>query len=363
MSRPDIEAYLASLGESGHAPFSIRRVVSAIRGFHRFMLLERLCDSHPAANLVLPKRSERLPDVISRKEAFELLDAPFAQGKEPRPQARKDGVLDYRGVACFYRDKAILELLYGCGLRVSELCGLDLRDVCLDEEMLRVVGKGSKERLVPILGTAKDALTNYLNAWRATLAARGNHGPAVFLSVRGSRITRQAVHALVERYGRYVGIKERVLCPDTTVELLIPDMQGREDLLDIILAERPDVLNHNVETVPSLYFKVRPQANFERSLAVLRYAKEKGFKTKSGIMVGLGEREDEVIDVMKRLREGDCDMLTVGQYLQPTSRHIAVHEYVTPETFEFYRVKALELGFARVASGPFVRSSYKAEAL
>ena len=207
VSRPDIEAYLAALGESGHAPSSIRRVVSAIRGFHRFMLLERLCDSHPAANLVLPKRSERLPDVISRKEAFELLDAPFAQGKEPRPQARKDGALDYRGVACFYRDKAILELLYGCGLRVSELCGLDLRDVCLDEEMLRVVGKGSKERLVPILGTAKDALTNYLNAWRATLAARGSHGPAVFLSVRGSRITRQAVHALVERYGRYVGIK------------------------------------------------------------------------------------------------------------------------------------------------------------
>ena len=207
VSRPDIEAYLAALGESGHAPSSIRRVVSAIRGFHRFMLLERLCDSHPAANLVLPKRSERLPDVISRKEAFELLDAPFAQGKEPRPQPRKDGVLDYRGVACFYRDKAILELLYGCGLRVSELCGLDLRDVCLDEEMLRVVGKGSKERLVPILGTAKDALTNYLNAWRATLAARGSHGPAVFLSVRGSRITRQAVHALVERYGRYVGIK------------------------------------------------------------------------------------------------------------------------------------------------------------
>ena len=140
-------------------------------------------------------------------------------------------------------------------------------------------------------------------------------------------------------------------------------MQGREDLLDIILAEHPDVLNHNVETVPSLYFKVRPQADFDRSLAVLRYAKEKGFKTKSGIIVGLGEREDEVIDVMKRLREGDCDMLTVGQYLQPTSRHIAVYEYVTPETFEFYRVKALELGFARVASGPFVRSSYKAEAL
>ena len=155
----------------------------------------------------------------------------------------------------------------------------------------------------------------------------------------------------------------RAQCPETTVELLIPDMQGREDLLDIILAERPDVLNHNVETVPSLYHKVRPQADFERSLAVLRYAKGKGFKTKSGIMVGLGEREDEVIAVMERLREGDCDMLTVGQYLQPTAQHIAVYEYVTPETFERYRAKALELGFARVASGPFVRSSYKAEAL
>ncbi|RRD64208.1 lipoyl synthase [Fretibacterium sp. OH1220_COT-178] len=155
----------------------------------------------------------------------------------------------------------------------------------------------------------------------------------------------------------------RAQCPETTIELLIPDMQGREDLLDIILAERPDVLNHNVETVPSLYHKVRPQADFERSLAVLRYAKSKGFKTKSGIMVGLGEREDEVIAVMERLREGDCDMLTVGQYLQPTAQHIAVYEYVTPETFERYRAKALELGFARVASGPFVRSSYKAEAL
>ena len=91
-------------------------------------------------------------------------------------------------------------------------------------------------------------------------------------------------------------------------------MQGREDLLDVILAERPEVLNHNVETVPALYPRVRPQADFERSLGVLRYAKSKGFKTKSGIMVGLGEREDEVIDVMRRLREGDCDMLTVGQY-------------------------------------------------
>lgn len=207
VSRPDIEAYLASLGESGRASSSIRRAVSAIRGFHRFMLLERLCDSHPAANLVLPKRSERLPDVISREKAFELLDAPFAQGKEPRPQPRKNGTLDYMGVACFHRDKAILELLYGCGLRVSELCGLDLCDAHLDEEALRVVGKGSKERLVPILGTAKDALANYLDAWRATLAARGTHASAVFLSVRGSRITRQAVHALVERYGRHVGIE------------------------------------------------------------------------------------------------------------------------------------------------------------
>lgn len=149
--------------------------------------------------------------------------------------------------------------------------------------------------------------------------------------------------------------------PDTTIELLIPDMSGKEELLDIILETKPDVLNHNVETVPELYSKVRPAANFLRSIKVLDYSKKKGLKTKSGIMVGFGETEEQVVNVFSALRKADCDMLTVGQYLQPTKLHIPVTEYVTPEQFEKYREIALKKGFKRVNSGPLVRSSYHAE--
>lgn len=151
--------------------------------------------------------------------------------------------------------------------------------------------------------------------------------------------------------------------PETTIELLIPDMSGREELLDIILETRPDVLNHNVETVPSLYPKVRPAADFMRSIRVLEYAKKKGMKTKSGIMVGLGETEEQVIEVFKALRSVDCDMVTVGQYLQPTKFHIQVKEYVHPKQFDRYRDIAFQMGFKRVNSGPLVRSSYHAEAI
>ena len=149
--------------------------------------------------------------------------------------------------------------------------------------------------------------------------------------------------------------------PETTVELLIPDMSGKEDLLDIILETKPDVLNHNIETIPEFYPKVRPAANFMRSINVLHYAKSKGFKTKSGIMVGFGEKEEQVVKAFKALRDVDCDMLTVGQYLQPTKQHIKVTEYVSPEQFERYKDIALEMGFKRVNSGPLVRSSYHAE--
>lgn len=151
--------------------------------------------------------------------------------------------------------------------------------------------------------------------------------------------------------------------PETTIELLIPDMSGREELLDIILETNPDVLNHNVETVPELYSKVRPAADFMRSIKVLEYAKKKGMKTKSGIMVGLGETEEQVIEVFKALRSVDCDMVTIGQYLQPTKFHIAVKEYVHPKQFDRYRDIAFQMGFKRVNSGPLVRSSYHAEAI
>lgn len=155
----------------------------------------------------------------------------------------------------------------------------------------------------------------------------------------------------------------RKVAPDVTIELLIPDMQGNKELIDIILDSEPNVLNHNVETVPELYNKVQPMANFERSIGVLEHTKKTkpNMRTKSGMMVGLGETKEQVINVFKKLREVDCDMITLGQYLQPSKKHIPVEEYVTPEQFDEYKEIALEMGFKKVESGPFVRSSYFAE--
>lgn len=151
--------------------------------------------------------------------------------------------------------------------------------------------------------------------------------------------------------------------PDVSIELLIPDMQGREDLIDIIIDSEPDVLNHNIETIPEFYEKVRPQAIFERSIGLLEYVRKRkpNMSTKTGMMLGFGETEEQVIETFKRLREVDCDMLTLGQYLQPSTSHIDVVEYVTPEQFKRYEEIAYEMGFKRVASGPLVRSSYYAE--
>ncbi|HQC15668.1 lipoyl synthase [Mesotoga prima] len=151
-------------------------------------------------------------------------------------------------------------------------------------------------------------------------------------------------------------------CPDTTIELLIPDLNGNWKALERIVREHPDVLNHNVETVPSLYVSVRPGATYERSIGLLRRVKEidSSIITKSGIMVGLGEDEDEVKSVIDDLIGAGCRMLTIGQYLQPSHKHLPVVEYITPEQFESYRIFALERGFSFVASGPLVRSSYHA---
>ena len=157
----------------------------------------------------------------------------------------------------------------------------------------------------------------------------------------------------------------RRAAPKVSIELLIPDMQGNKDLIDIIIDSEPNILNHNVETVPELYDEVRPMAIFERSVELLDYVKKTKpeMKTKSGIMLGLGETKEQVIEVLKRLREVDCDMLTLGQYLQPTTSHIPVVEYITPEQFDEYKEIALSMGFKRVASAPLVRSSYYAEDL
>ncbi len=153
----------------------------------------------------------------------------------------------------------------------------------------------------------------------------------------------------------------RISVPGCRVEVLIPDFKGDEDALSLVLDAKPDILNHNVETVPGLYRRVRPQANYQQSLEVLDRAKRKGFVTKTGMMLGIGERTDEVVEVMKEIRQVNCDILTLGQYLQPTKDHLPVDRYVHPDEFRMLKLKGLEVGFRHVESGPLVRSSYHAE--
>ena len=183
-----VEEHVAELSASGLAASSVERAASAVTGSHRLRHPDETAQTHPPADLPLPAKPARLPDVISREDAARLLDQPFP--------ATPAGL----------RDHAVLEVLYGCGLRASELCGLDERTVLLDEGVLRVFGKGSKERVVPILGAAADALGRYLDRGRGALAGR-RPCPAVFLNARGGRLSRQSVHAIVEKYGRVVGIR------------------------------------------------------------------------------------------------------------------------------------------------------------
>jgi lipoic acid synthetase len=148
---------------------------------------------------------------------------------------------------------------------------------------------------------------------------------------------------------------------DTTVEILIPDFRGIEEAFEIIMKNPPDILNHNLETVPRLYKVVRPQAKYERSLSLIKWFKEKGLKTKSGIMVGIGEEPDEVLNLMNDLVFHGCDILTIGQYLQPTKNHLPVDRFVTPDEFAMYKEEGLRKGFRIVESSPLVRSSYHAD--
>jgi lipoic acid synthetase len=158
-------------------------------------------------------------------------------------------------------------------------------------------------------------------------------------------------------------IKEiKALKSDMVVEVLIPDFRGSLMALETVVKAKPEILNHNVETVPRLYSEVRPEALYERSLELLSRVKsiDNSVLTKSGIMVGLGEKEEEVIQVFKDLRTAGCDFLTIGQYLAPSTKHYPVVEYITPELFQRYKEIALSLGFSFVASAPLVRSSYNA---
>lgn len=189
VSRQDVEAFAEELWGLGFAPASVERNLSAVKGFHRFMVTEQVTDAFPTADLPLPKKPAHLPDVISVDQANALLDQPFPQ------------------TAAGQRDRTILEVLYGCGLRVSELTGLDMASVYLAEEVVRVFGKGSKERIVPLVGSARAAMGEYLDTWRPQLVRVGRPVSAVFLNQRGGRLSRQSVHTICERYGRLVGIE------------------------------------------------------------------------------------------------------------------------------------------------------------
>ena len=192
VARSDVEDFIAARREAGYAGSTIDREVSAVKGLHRFLVREGATSNHPTATVRLPRKDERLPEFLTVEQARALLGQPF-----PNTDAGA-------------RNRAVLEALYGCGLRVSELCGLDLQDLYLDDEFLRVTGKGSKDRLVPIAGTARAALSAYIDGGaREGLAAHAPRGStsAVFLNQRGGRLTRQTVHALCERYGRAVGIE------------------------------------------------------------------------------------------------------------------------------------------------------------
>ncbi|KPK26181.1 MAG: lipoyl synthase [Nitrospira bacterium SG8_3] len=149
--------------------------------------------------------------------------------------------------------------------------------------------------------------------------------------------------------------------PTCTVEVLIPDFQGRQADVEVVMQAKPDILNHNIETVPRLFPSIRPQGKYGRSLDVLQWARAMGGRTKSGLMTGLGESDDEIRQVMRDLREVECEILTIGQYLQPTLQHTPVSRYSTPEEFEAFKQEGMALGFQHVESGPLVRSSYHAE--
>ena len=153
----------------------------------------------------------------------------------------------------------------------------------------------------------------------------------------------------------------RQLSPDCTIEVLIPDFEGNETALAIVCAEKPEILNHNIETVRRLFPAIRPQGKYQRSIELLGKAKQLGMRTKSGLILGMGETMDEAREVMRDLRSVGCDIMTIGQYLQPTRDHLPVARFYDPSEFVVLKEEGRALGFTHVESGPLVRSSYHAE--
>lgn len=275
ITRRVVEEYLSYVATLDKAPSSVQRCVSAIKSFHRFMVIEQICTAHPTADIALPKKPALLPQVLSHAEVERLLDEPFLQELQPAAHTTKQGKTTMTKAACFWRDKAILELLYGCGLRVSELCNLTCDNVSRTDEVLRVIGKGSKERVVPLIGSALAAYTRYVDTWRAELYNPQHSNHAVFLSVRGSAISRQAVFALVEKYGRMVGI--RGLHPHTlrhtyATHLLEGGMDLRivQELLGHASIATTQLYTHiDISHIRSEYLLAHPRAHVSREHTAL----------------------------------------------------------------------------------------------
>ena len=153
----------------------------------------------------------------------------------------------------------------------------------------------------------------------------------------------------------------RQLSPDCTIEVLIPDFEGNETALATVCAEKPEILSHNIETIRRLFPAIRPQGKYQRSIELLGKAKQFGMRTKSGVILGMGETIDEARDLMRDLRSAGCDIVTIGQYLQPTRQHLPVARFYDPDEFALLKEQGMALGFSHVESGPLVRSSYHAE--
>ena len=228
-TREDVSAFEASLLDAGMAASTVKRAVSALKGLYRFLVREGRVESNPCSTLSLPKVPERLPDVLSVAQAEELLSQEFP--------ATPAGL----------RDHAMLEVLYGCGVRASELVALDVADVMLDEGCLRVVGKGDKERIVPISGLAARAVATYLQEGRPALARNGKLEGALFLNARGGRLSRQTLHAVVTRAGLGIGIAN--LHPHTLRHSFATHMlEGGADLRVI-----QDILGHADISTTQIY--------------------------------------------------------------------------------------------------------------
>ncbi len=245
VTRELVREHVSALQEVGLAPTTVERAVSAMKGFHRFMVAERICDEHPTADLPLPRKPAHLPDVLSREEAAALVaESNFAYTDNPAISPLRNA----KARSALQRDRTILEVLYGCGLRVSELVGLDLREVMLDEEVVRVLGKGSKERIVPIMGSAARAMGEWLESWRPVLERAASGSPAVFLNARGGRLSRQSVHAICEKYGRIFVGRER-LHPHTLRHSFATHMlEGGADLRIV-----QELLGHSSIATTQLY--------------------------------------------------------------------------------------------------------------